>query len=116
MKKIILASGSPRRKELLAQIGLDFEVIVSDAKEVMTSTHPGKVVKELSGCKAMAVALMLNEDQKDAVVIGADTVVAQDDRILGKPKDEEDAFQMLHLQEHQQQPNRTGCSGWCRGP
>lgn len=57
-------------------------MIVSDAEEVMTSTHPGEVVKELSGCKAMAVALTLNEDQKDAVVIGADTVVAQDDRIL----------------------------------
>ena len=108
MKKIILASGSPRRKELLAQIGLDFEVIVSDAEEVMTSTHPGEVVKELSGCKAMAVALTLNEDQKDAVVIGADTVVAQDDRILGKPKDEEDAFQMLHILQGQTHQVYTG--------
>ena len=92
MKKIILASGSPRRRELLAQIGLDFEVIVSDAEEVMTSTHPGEVVK----------------DQNDAVVIGADTVVAQDDRILGKPKDEEDAFQMLHMLQGQTHQVYTG--------
>ena len=113
MKKIILASGSPRRKELLAQIGLDFEVIVSDAKEVMTSTHPGEVVKELSSCKAMAVALMLNEDQKDAVVIGADTVVAQGDRILGKPKDEEDAFQMLHMLQGQTHQVYTGVTLIC---
>ena len=48
MKKLILASGSPRRRELLAQIGLEFEVIVSDAEEIMTSTQPGEVVKEFA--------------------------------------------------------------------
>ena len=64
MKKLILASGSPRRRELLAQIGLEFEVIVSDAEEIMTSTQPGEVVKELSSCKASAVALTLSEEQR----------------------------------------------------
>ena len=82
MKKLILASGSPRRRELLAQIGLEFEVIVSDAEEIMTSTHPGEVVKELSSCKASAVALTLSDEQRDVVVIGSDTVVAQEHRIL----------------------------------
>ena len=113
MKKLILASGSPRRKELLAQIGLEFEVMVSDAKEVMTITHPGEVVKELSKCKAMAVALKLKEDQDNTIVIGADTVVAKENRILGKPKDEEDAFQMLHMLQGQTHQVYTGVTLIC---
>ncbi len=108
MNKIILASGSPRRRELLAQIGLDFEVVVSDAEEVMTGTLPGEVVKELSDCKAMAVALTLREEQRDAIVIGADTVVAKDGRILGKPKDEEAAFEMIQMLQGQTHQVYTG--------
>lgn len=114
MKKLILASGSPRRRELLAQIGLEFEVKVSDAKEVMTSTHPGKVVEELSACKAMAVALNLQNEEKDAVVIGADTVVAKGDRILGKPKDEADAFQMIQMLQGQTHQVYTGVTLLCK--
>ncbi len=113
MKKLILASGSPRRKELLAQIGLEFEVIVSDAEEVMTSIHPGEVVKKLSDCKAMAVAMNLSEEMQDAIVIGADTVVAQDHRILGKPKDENDAFQMIQMLQGQTHQVYTGVTLIC---
>ena len=113
MRKLILASGSPRRRELLAQISLDFEVKVSDAEEVMTSTLPGEVVKELSDCKAMAVALTLEEDQRDAIVLGADTVVAKGERILGKPKDEEEAFQMLQMLQGQIHQVYTGVTMIC---
>ena len=113
MKKLILASGSPRRRELLAQIGLEFEVIVSDAEEIMTSTQPGEVVKELSSCKASAVALTLSDEQRDVVVIGSDTVVAQEHRILGKPKDEADAFQMIQMLQGNTHQVYTGVTLIC---
>ncbi len=93
MEKIILASASPRRKELLEQAGIPFEVIVSDADEVITKKEPGKVVEELSLCKAQAVA----KRYPDRLVLGADTVVVLDGEILGKPKDEADAGRMLEM-------------------
>ncbi len=94
MKKIILASGSPRRKEILNNIGLKFEVAVSNADE--SSVNPdsipvGVYVQELALLKASAVA----EDVEDALIIAADTVVACDGKILGKPKTSEDAVVML---------------------
>ena len=104
--KIILASASPRRKELLAQIGLDFEVRVSQVEEKTTQADAARVVEELSAQKAEAVlalsetvgetALTLSETAGEAVlVIGADTVVAVGDRILGKPAGAEEAAEML---------------------
>ena len=80
-KKIILASASPRRRELLTQIGLDFDVVVSETEEKINSTEPAKVVEELT----------------DLVVLGADTVVACDGKILGKPADTEAAAAMLTM-------------------
>lgn len=99
-KRIILASKSPRRKELLEQIGLSFEVIVSDADENIDKTHPGEMVEVLSNIKATAVLDTLDfddESKKDILIIGSDTVVAFDDNILGKPKDSDDAFCMLKM-------------------
>ena len=135
-KKIILASASPRRRELLTQIGLDFEVVVSETEEKITSTEPAKVVEELSAQKAEAVwekltsmtasqGLVNNAERLDegsgvsrtdegsevcapeeksgetimaeAIVLGADTVVASDGKILGKPKNTEDAARMLTM-------------------
>ncbi len=90
--KVILASASPRRKELLGQIGLDFEICVSDVEEIVTQKEPTKVVEELSSQKAMAVFLQTSDD---VLVIGADTVVALEGEILGKPADEQDACRML---------------------
>lgn len=97
---IILASGSPRRRELMQQIGLEFEVKVSEVEERVTSIKPEEVVQELSRQKAEAVATVLfkkENDRLDCLVLGADTIVACDGRILGKPKDEADAVSMLTM-------------------
>ncbi len=93
--KIILASASPRRRELLTQIGVNFAVQPACGEEVITGSNPKEVVKELSAQKAEEVAKMQQEG--DWLVIGADTVVSCDSRILGKPKDEADAFVMLSM-------------------
>ena len=91
MKKIILASASPRRSELLRQIGLEFEVVPSKAEETITKRLPGEVVEELALQKAEAVAA----DVDEGIVIGADTIVWQNGQIMGKPKDRESARRML---------------------
>ncbi len=95
--KIILASASPRRRELLTQIGLTFEIKVSDVEEHVTTTVPSEVVQELSRQKAEAVLAVCETFEEPLVVIGADTIVACDGQILGKPKDEEDAARMLRM-------------------
>lgn len=92
--RIILASASPRRRELLTQIGIGFEVIVSDVEERVTATRPYEVVEELSAQKASAVLEGL-QPEEEVLVIGADTVVSIDGIILGKPKDDTDAASML---------------------
>ena len=91
--RIVLASGSPRRRELLEQIGIRAEVIPSSVEEKVTSTVPGKVVLELSGQKAEDVAGKLTG--ADVLVIGADTVVSAGGRILGKPGSEKEAQEMI---------------------
>lgn len=95
--KIILASASPRRRELLAQVGITPEVMPSHVEEVVTSTQPDQVVMELSAQKAEDVAAMYLNTDRDLVVIGSDTVVAVDGAILGKPHDEVDAVRMISM-------------------
>lgn len=97
MSKVILASKSPRRRELLTQIGIEYECIVSDTEEIITETEPDKVVCRLSEEKAMAVAgnYDVNSVSERIIFIGADTVVARDLQILGKPVSVEDAVDML---------------------
>lgn len=98
MAKIILASGSPRRKELLTQVGLSFEVSPAHGEEVITKTIPVEIVDELSYEKALEVADRYEKEQgitQQTVIIGADTIVAYDKEIMGKPKDSEDAVRML---------------------
>lgn len=73
-------------------MGWDFEVRVSEVEEIITKTHPGEIVEELSALKAHAV---FDRIPGDVLVIGADTVVADQGTILGKPADEEDAVRML---------------------
>lgn len=100
--KIILASQSPRRKELLKQIGLKFECMPSDMEEVVSSDNPEEVVKELSKQKAEDIASKCNDGF--GLIIGADTVVSYAGKILGKPKDINEAKSMLSmLQSHKHQ-------------
>ncbi len=96
-KSIILASGSPRRRELLAMLFDEFEVIVSDCEETVTSQDPEKVTEELALQKAEAVAENLTRHTDSVIVIGADTVVSIDGKILGKPADQQQAVDMLRM-------------------
>ena len=110
----ILASASPRRRELLRQIGAEFQVLPAKGEEVITSTEPAQVVLELSMQKAKETAehvrrfgtkgireegCFLPEEEKRKsekfLILGADTVVALEGEILGKPKDQADAVRML---------------------
>ncbi|MDO4261717.1 MAG: Maf family protein [Eubacteriales bacterium] len=93
MRNIVLASGSPRRKELLTQIGISFDVVKAEGEEIIGTEPPEETVKKLSMQKAREVS----DRTGAAVVIGADTVVAADGQILGKPKDQKDAMRMLRL-------------------
>lgn len=108
-----MASASPRRKELLAQIGMDFRVVVSDVEEKITKTIPAEIVEELSCQKAEAVYRSLDEEG-DVLVIGADTIVACDGQILGKPTDEEDAVRMLCMLQGSIHEVYTGVTIVCR--
>ena len=92
-KKLILASASPRRKEIMEKLGLDFEIKVSGCEELTDAKEPGKIVIQLAKLKALDVA----DEQKGLsyVVIGADTVVAHKGCIMGKPADEAAAFNMI---------------------
>ncbi len=91
--QLILASASPRRKELLGLFHVPFTIRVADIDETMDNTKiPFDEVARVSRLKALAV-----ERQADDIVIAVDTIVVCQGRILGKPRDEEDAFQMLRL-------------------
>ena len=90
---IILASNSPRRKELLELMGIPFTIQSSTINETITKTKPEEVVIQLSSQKAIDVANTCNQD--NSIVIGADTIVWDNHRILGKPKDESEAFRMI---------------------
>ena len=91
-KSIILASGSPRRKELLLQIGIVPEIIASHVEEKITSDVPAEVVMSLAEQKAVDVAKDMPEG---TVILGSDTVVAADGKILGKPKSHDEAYEMI---------------------
>lgn len=102
--KIILASQSPRRSQLMKQAGYEFEIIASTIEEKITETQPNLVVEELSLQKADNVLDMILRsvdlslmafDDLSLMIIGADTVVSKDKTIMGKPKDRDDAYQMI---------------------
>ena len=105
--KVILASGSPRRRELLAEAGLSFEVIVSPAEEIHDASIPlAELCEQNAGLKAAAVAVA----HPDAAVIGADTLVWIDGEPLGKPRDMEEARAMLRKLGGR---SHTVCTGVC---
>ena len=93
--KYILASASPRRKELLAKTGIEYTVIPSNVEENITKTEPGEIVMELALLKASDVFDQYADG--DTMIIGADTIVVYKDEILGKPKDINDARDMLSM-------------------
>ena len=90
-RRIILASKSPRRKELLSMIGLEYEVIPSEVDEDASETEPSLMVEQLARQKAESV----KEGRDGCIVIGSDTIVCLDGEIIGKPRDESDAFGIL---------------------
>ncbi len=100
--RIVLASQSPRRRELLSRAGFEFDIVPSGKEELITKVLPNEVVCELSYQKAKDVYNMLSADKKDEekspdiLVIGADTVVSTDNKILGKPDSYEAAYDMLN--------------------
>ena len=91
--RLILASQSPRRREMLALMDYEYEVIVSDANEDVPPCTPAEFVEKLAERKAEAVF----SSHEDCCVIGADTIVYLDGSIIGKPKDRDDAFRILSL-------------------
>ncbi|MBQ0027746.1 MAG: septum formation protein Maf [Lachnospiraceae bacterium] len=111
MKKIILASASPRRSELLSQVGIGFTVQAAKGKEITSRTKPEEVVKELSYQKAREI---YDKGNRDAIVIGADTIVYLEGNILGKPADKNDWRGMLQDLQGKGHHVFTGVSIiWC---
>ena len=104
MVKFVLASGSPRRKELLEQLGMQFEISSAHGEEIITKEQPWEIVEELSMQKATEVADRYEAEHgvhENTVVIGADTIVAYGAEIMGKPKSRQHAIEMLsELQGH----------------
>lgn len=100
--KLILASNSPRRRQLLALLGWDFQVVPAEVDEsTREGESPSVYVRRLAECKARAVGL---QAPTDAIIIAADTTVVDDDEILGKPVDAADAERMLsQLRAHSHQ-------------
>lgn len=102
MYKFILASQSPRRRELLKMLGIEFDIKVSNCEEIITSSEPAQVTMELAKQKAFETeiadvrAASEAKNEENIIIIGADTVVAADGEILGKPKDKDDARRMIN--------------------
>ena len=93
--RIILASASPRRREILGSLGVSFTVLAADADENCDASDPIQYAEELAGRKGRAVAQTVRDSE--AVVLSADTIVVCDGEILGKPKDREDAIRMISM-------------------
>ena len=109
MKQLILASASPRRRELLGLFGIPFVVRAADIDEAMDpSKAPFDEVARVSRCKALAV-----EREETDVVIAADTIVVCAGRVLGKPHSREEAVSMLRLLSGREHQVMTGCTVVC---
>lgn len=109
MRKVILASSSPRRKQLLEEIGLEFSIHPSEAEEIMSpEMHPSKLVMENAFRKASDVAG--HYLKQDCIVIGSDTVVVFRNKVMGKPADPDDARIMLSRLRNQTHQVYSGIS------
>ena len=112
MKRIILASASPRRRELLERAGVNFEVIPASGEENRTSDDPKEAVQQLARDKAVSVMHTVEESEDGTIVIGSDTVVVFENMILGKPHDTEDAVNTLKKLQGNIHQVYTGVSVW----
>ena len=103
MKDCILASASPRRREILEKLGVRFETVTTDADESSAERDPERLAELLAKRKGEAALRLFSgreEDLRDKLLIAADTTVAVGGEILGKPKDAADARRMLRLRPH----------------
>ncbi|HEX3077958.1 MAG TPA: Maf family protein [Lachnospiraceae bacterium] len=107
MEKIILASGSPRRREILEQVGIPFTIMASNKEEIITESEPINIVKGLASMKANDIS---DQVSGEVVIIGCDTIVAHNNTIMGKPKNEEDAKRMLSQLQNDSHEVYTGVS------
>lgn len=102
---IILASASPRRRDLLSQLGFPFTILPSQLEETITTTVPEKIVQELSFQKAQDIA---QKQFSPTLVIGADTIVAFHGAVMGKPRNKDHAFEMIQALQGQTHQVYTG--------
>ena len=109
--QIVLASGSPRRRELLKSLGLEFKVVVSDVDESPNEDEaPDELALRLAETKACAVV----QDYREAIIIAADTLVVLDDTVLGKPVDEKNAIEILQQLRSREHYVHTGLAVFCQ--
>ena len=118
--KYILASASPRRREILSNLGLEFTVLVADADETCDLTDPGERVEFISLKKCLAVRDKLISEgmdpaDRDTVIIASDTLVTLDGEFLGKPRDEADAIRMMDMLEGRTHIVASGIAVWHKG-
>ena len=116
--KLILASASPRRREILATLGVDFTVRTADADESCDLTDPGARVESISLKKCLAVRDELEAEgvlDGDTVILASDTLVTADGLFLGKPRDEADAYAMLRFLQGRTHTVASGLAIWCGG-
>lgn len=114
--KLILASGSPRRKEIMTKLGYEYEIIKAKKDEVTANTVPSKIVEELSYNKAVEVKDEIIDkylNDYPIIILAADTLVSVDDKVLGKPNDRDDAFNMISLIKNRSHQVYTGVSILC---
>ena len=97
MEKVVLASESPRRKEIMENMGIRFETMVADIKEEVLDKEPSRMVQALARLKSEKVASLLDDDRGKKIVIGADTMVFYHGKLLGKPVDKADAIKMIEM-------------------
>jgi septum formation protein len=113
MYRIILASESPRRKEIMETMGITYETMASNVEEVVAETDPAAMVQALAALKTNHIAAKLEQAEaisEDRIIIGADTMVFYEEHALGKPKDEADAVRILQMLSNHTHEVYTGVS------
>lgn len=118
--KYILASASPRRREILATLGVDFTVLVADADETCDIDDPGERVEFISLKKCLAardrlIAEGMDPADAETVIIASDTLVVLDGEFLGKPRDEADAARMMYMLQGRTHTVASGIAVWHKG-